>query len=57
MKKRGLTVQPLDPEREAAWRRLAEGSYPMLRGRTIPAETFDEVQRLLVEYRSGTSKR
>ena len=57
MKKRGLTVQPLDPELEAAWRRLAEGSYPMLRGRTVPAETFDEVLRLLAEYRNTTPKR
>jgi TRAP-type C4-dicarboxylate transport system substrate-binding protein len=53
MKKRGLRVHTLTPEAEAAWRKVAEGAYPKIRGAIVPAELFDEVQRLLKEYRSG----
>jgi hypothetical protein len=27
--------------------------YPMIRGHMVPADAFDEVQRLLGEYRSA----
>ena len=36
----------------AAWQALAESVYPQIRGRLVPAETFDEVSRLLAEYRA-----
>jgi TRAP-type C4-dicarboxylate transport system substrate-binding protein len=52
MKKRGLKVQPVTPELEAEWRKVAEHAYPMIRGNMVPAELFDEVQRLLKEYRA-----
>ncbi len=52
MKKRGLKVQRVSPEIEAEWRALAEGAYPMIRGNMVPADLFDEVQRLLREYRA-----
>src|SRR5258706_5862087 len=52
MKKRGLKVHPLTPEAEAAWRKVAEGAYPKIRGTVVPAELFDEVQKLLKEYRA-----
>ena len=52
MKKRGLTVMPVSPEIEAEWRRLAEQIYPMIRGKMVPAELFDEVLRLVQEYRA-----
>ena len=52
MKKRGLKVQALTPEIEAEWRAVAEKAYPMIRGPMVPAELFDEVQRLLREYRA-----
>jgi TRAP-type C4-dicarboxylate transport system substrate-binding protein len=52
MKQRGLKVQPVTPEVEAEWRRMAEAAYPMIRGGMVPAELFDEVQRLLKEYRA-----
>jgi TRAP-type C4-dicarboxylate transport system substrate-binding protein len=57
MRKRGLHVQPVSPQVEAEWRALAEGLYPMIRGRMVPAELFDEVQRLLVEYRAAQGGR
>jgi len=52
MQKRGLKVQALTPEAEAQWRRAAEQMYPLVRGKMVPAEFFDEVQRLLGEYRA-----
>lgn len=56
MQKRGLKVQAVTPEFEAEWRRAAEQMYPMIRGKMVPAETFDEVQRLLSEYRAAQRK-
>jgi TRAP-type C4-dicarboxylate transport system substrate-binding protein len=53
MKKRGLKVHELTPEAEAAWRKLAEEAYPKIRGAIVPAELFDEVQRLLKQYRAS----
>ena len=53
MQKRGLTVQPVTPELEEEWRKAAELLYPEIRGRVVPADMFDEVQRLLGEYRAG----
>jgi TRAP-type C4-dicarboxylate transport system substrate-binding protein len=53
MKKRGLKVQIVTPEVEEEWRKFAESFYPKLRGSIIPADLFDEVQRVLQEYRVG----
>jgi TRAP-type C4-dicarboxylate transport system substrate-binding protein len=53
MQKRGLKVHPLTPEAEGAWKRVAEEVYPEIRGKLVPAETFDEVIRLVNEYRSS----
>ena len=51
MQQRGLTVETLKPETEAAWRALAERTWPHVRGTMVPAETFDRVQALLADYR------
>ena len=56
MKKRGLKVQPLTPEIEAAWRKGVGDLYPKIRGKLVPAEMFDEVQKLLREYRASGAK-
>lgn len=53
MKKRGLKVHPLTPQLEAEWRRVMEEVlYPRIRGKMVPADVFDEVRRLLAEYRA-----
>jgi len=57
MKKRGLKVRQASPEALAAWQKLGEETYPRLRGKVVPAEMFDEVQRLVKEYRAGAGKR
>ncbi len=53
MKKRGLTVHPLTPEVAVEWQNLAEKVYPMIRGKIVPADLFDEVQSLLKDYRAA----
>jgi len=56
MGKRGLKLHPVTPEIEAEWRRIAEDVYPKIRGNMVPADMFDKVQRLLVDYRAGKGK-
>lgn len=51
MKKRNLRVAELPPPVVAEWRRVAEKTWPGVRARKIPAELFDEMVRLLGEYR------
>jgi TRAP-type C4-dicarboxylate transport system substrate-binding protein len=53
MQKRGLTVHSVTPQIEAEWRQLAESVYPKIRGTMVPADMFDEVQRLLRERRAS----
>lgn len=53
MEKRGLKVAKVSPEVEAEWRKIAESVYPMIRGKVIPADIYDETLRLLAEYRAG----
>ena len=52
MRQRGLTVHPVTPAIEAEWRAIAESLYPRIRGSMVPADMFDEVVRLLREYRA-----
>jgi TRAP-type C4-dicarboxylate transport system substrate-binding protein len=51
MQKRGLKVNQMTPSSEAEWRTFFEALYPKIRGGLVPADLFDEVQRLLREYR------
>jgi len=52
MQKRGLTVVPIPPPLLAQWRTASEQMYPKIRGAMVPADMFDEVTRLVTEYRS-----
>ena len=52
MQKRGLTVHSLDGSGRAAWEEFARSLEGKVRGRLVPAETFDEVRALLKEYRA-----
>ncbi len=53
-----LQVHPVEPggELEAEWRARAEAAYPSIRGGIVPPEIFDEVQRLLQEYREASGR-
>jgi len=54
--RRGLIVHPVTPEVEAAWRNLAEQSYPTIRTKWVPTDLFDEVRAAVTEYRKQNSK-
>ena len=53
MKKRGLQVNKPNPEQLKEWRALSESLYPRIRGKMVPAETFDEVFAHLRTYRAN----
>jgi len=52
MEKRGLHVTHANAATEGEWRRAVEALYPRIRGGLVPADFFDEVQRILADYRS-----
>jgi TRAP-type C4-dicarboxylate transport system substrate-binding protein len=52
MVKRGLIVQKVSPEVEAEWRSTVEPLNDRIRGKVVPAEMYDEAQRLLREFRA-----
>lgn len=54
--KNGLIVHEVTPELEARWRKLCEEFYPKIRGSIVPADMFDEVQKLLDEHRKTGGK-
>ena len=53
MKKNGLTVLEVTPAERAEWDKLAEKTWPVIRGGVVPAAEFDEVKRLRDEFRAG----
>jgi TRAP-type C4-dicarboxylate transport system substrate-binding protein len=54
MKKQGLTVVPVD---QAAFHAAAERAWPVVRGRVVPAEFFDEVAKAAAESRKAAPKK
>jgi TRAP-type C4-dicarboxylate transport system substrate-binding protein len=55
MVKQGLvSVKPVDP---AAFRKAAEKTYSVIRGKVVPAETFDEVKKLVEEAHAQSATR
>lgn len=53
MQKRGLQVHAVTPEAQAAWEQTARSAYPKIRGRLVPEDLFDQVERLLKEFRAS----
>ena len=53
MRKRGLAVHSLDAPAKEAWEQFARSLEGKVRGRLVPAETFDEVHALIKEFRAG----
>ncbi len=53
MKKRGLKVNKPNAEQMQEWNRLADNLYPRVRGKMVPADTFDEVVGHLKAFRAG----
>jgi TRAP-type C4-dicarboxylate transport system substrate-binding protein len=55
MQSQGLvTVKPTDPE---AFRKAATAAWAVIRGKVVPAETFDEVKKLVDEYQAKHATR
>lgn len=52
MKKSGLKVFEPDAATVKAWRETAESAYPAIRGKIVPENYFDEVQKLVKEFRA-----
>jgi TRAP-type C4-dicarboxylate transport system substrate-binding protein len=53
MQSRGMQVQPVTPQMRRDWDQFAKDVlWPKMRGTMVPAAEFDEVQRLVVEYRN-----
>lgn len=57
MQKRGLKVHEVSPEVVEQWRKETEKTYADIRGRLVPADIFDEVQKYLQEYRSAETRK
>jgi TRAP-type C4-dicarboxylate transport system substrate-binding protein len=53
MKKRGLKVNKPNAEQMQEWNLLADNLYPRVRGKMVPADTFDEVVGHLKAFRAG----
>lgn len=53
MKKRGLVTHALTPQARREWEKVAKSLYPSIRGSRVPADVFDEVQRLLLTRRAA----
>lgn len=52
MQTRGLKIHPVPPEAQEEWRQLGTMVHSRIRGTTVPEDIFDDVMRLLAEYRS-----
>ena len=53
MQKRGLKVQKVDDGLEKEWLDAAMQAWPMIKGDMVPAEIFNEVERILAGHRTG----
>jgi TRAP-type C4-dicarboxylate transport system substrate-binding protein len=53
MQAKGLKVNVATPQIEEEWRKLTSILYPQIKGKMVPADIFDEVQRLVEEYRKS----
>ena len=53
MAKRGLTVNQVTPQIEAEWRAAVESVADQIRGKMVPADMYDEVLRLLKQFRAA----
>jgi len=56
MKKRGLNVVSVDAKAHQEWVKVAESVYLKIRGRIVPAESFDAAMRYRDEYRKRAAK-
>jgi TRAP-type C4-dicarboxylate transport system substrate-binding protein len=53
MVKNGLKVSHVPPDAQAEWRKIVEDVYPQIRGKIIPADTFDAARKFRDEFRAA----
>jgi TRAP-type C4-dicarboxylate transport system substrate-binding protein len=53
MVKRGLQVQKVSPQVEQEWRNATDKVQGLLRGEIVPEDVYDEVQKILRDYRAA----
>ncbi|MGO8675558.1 MAG: TRAP transporter substrate-binding protein DctP [Limisphaerales bacterium] len=53
MVKRGLQVQKVNPRVEQEWRAETDKVQGLLRGEIVPEDVYDEVQKILRDYRAA----
>jgi TRAP-type transport system periplasmic protein len=56
MQKRGLQIIGVPSEARQEWQQMVEAFYPRIRGELIQPQDFDEVLRLVKEYRAGRAE-
>jgi methyl coenzyme M reductase subunit C len=54
--KRGLQVQKVNSEVDEEWRAVIDKVQDQIRGKIVPADVFDESQRVVKEYRAAGGK-
>jgi len=55
MQERGLKIHHVPPDAVAEWQQLADNLQPRVRGTLVPEEIFDEIFRLVAEYRQSVA--
>ena len=53
MQQFGLNLVHADAAAQAEWHKLAQSIYPKLKSTMVPADLFDEVEKLRDEYRKA----
>jgi TRAP-type transport system periplasmic protein len=53
MQAKGLKVNIATPQDEKEWYKLTSIVYPKIRGKMVPDDIFDEIQRLVGEFRAS----
>ncbi len=53
MRKHGLVVVPVPEDARKEWEEQARAAYPKIMGKSIPAETVAEIERLRNEFRAS----
>jgi TRAP-type transport system periplasmic protein len=53
MQSKGLTVNVATRQDEQEWYKLTSIVYPKIRGKMVPVDIFDEIQRLVLEFRAS----
>ena len=58
MEKHGLVIHPIPQEARREWKNITEKYlYPEMLDRTVPRDLYEEIVKLLQEYRTQDTRR